>query len=213
MPTTPSGLRNLRSPSEWPSPGSRGAPADPNGRHPREPARSAATSPGSDAPQVRLGSGAGRAIIAAAVLGSALAYMSDEMLNVALPTVSRDLAVDVTEMQWVVNCYFVTMLSLMLTAGTIGDIKGHRRRFLGGLAVFSGGAIVSASATAVAALAAGRAIQGVGAAFLLSSGLALVNRSFADSERGRAVGTYMGPTAVSTAAGPALGGFLVDVVS
>jgi EmrB/QacA subfamily drug resistance transporter len=139
--------------------------------------------------------------------------MSDDMLNVALPTVSRDLAVGVTEMQWVVNGYFVTMLSLMLAAGSIGDIKGHRRMFLGGLAVFSSGAIVSATAPTVPLLVAGRAIQGVGAAFLLASGLALVNGSFSDDERGRAVGVYMGLTAVSTAVGPALGGLLVDVLS
>jgi EmrB/QacA subfamily drug resistance transporter len=139
--------------------------------------------------------------------------MSDDMLNVALPTVSRDLAVGVTEMQWVVNGYFVTMLSLMLAAGSIGDIKGHRRMFLGGLAVFSSGAIVSATAPTVPLLVAGRAIQGTGAAFLLASGLALVNGSFSDDERGRAVGTYMGLTAVSTAVGPALGGLLVDVLS
>ena len=88
--------------------------------------------PAADASGVGLDSSAGKAIIAAAVLGSALAYMSDDMLNVALPTVSRDLTVGVTEMQGAVNSYSVTMLSLMLTAGSIGDIKGHRRMFLGG---------------------------------------------------------------------------------
>ena len=166
-----------------------------------------------DTPDVGLHTSAGKAVIAAAVLGSALAYMSDDMLNVALPTVSRDLAVGVTEMQWVVNGYFVTMLSLMLTAGSIGDVKGHRRMFLGGLAVFSCGAMVSATAPSVPLLVIGRAVQGVGAAFLLASGLALVNGSFSDDERGKAVGTYMGMTAVSTAVGPALGGLLVDLLS
>jgi len=169
--------------------------------------------PATDASGVGLGTSAGKAIIAAAVLGSALAYMSDDMLNVALPTVSRDLAVGVTEMQWVVNGYFVTMLSLMLTAGSVGDIKGHRRMFLYGLAGFSSGAVVCATAPSVPLLVAGRAIQGVGAAFLLASGLALVNGSFSEEERGRAVGTYMGMTAISTAVGPALGGLLVDVLS
>lgn len=168
---------------------------------------------GADARKLRLGSGAGRAVVVAAVLGSALAYMSDDMLNVALPAVSSDLAVGVTEMQWVVNAYFVTMLALMLTAGSIGDITGHRRTLLAGLAGFSSGAIVSAAAPSVAVLVAGRAIQGVGAAFLLASGLALVNRSFTGDERARAVGAYMGLTAVSTAVGPALGGLLVDALS
>jgi EmrB/QacA subfamily drug resistance transporter len=163
--------------------------------------------------KVSLTSRAGRGIIAAGVLGSALAYMSDDMLNVAIPTMSNDLAVGVTEMQFVVNGYFVTMLALMLTAGSIGDIRGHRRTFLEGLVVFCVGAVICAFAPTVALLVAGRAIQGVGAAFLLASGLALVNGSFADDERGRAVGLYMGLTAVSTAAGPVLGGLLVDVLS
>ena len=162
---------------------------------------------------IGLKSRSGRAIIAAVVLGSALAYMSDDMLNVALPTMSRDLGVGVTEMQWVVNGYFVTMLALMLTAGSIGDIRGHRQTFLLGLGVFSIGAISCAVAPGVAILVAGRAGQGVGAAFLIASGLALVNGSFEENERGRAVGLYMGLTALSTAVGPALGGLLVDLMS
>jgi len=159
----------------------------------------------------QLSSSTGRAIIAAAVLGSALAYMSDDMLNVALPTVSRDLAVNVASMQWVVNAYFVAMLSLILIAGSIGDRAGHRRTFLAGLAVFTAGALLSAGAPGVAALVAGRAVQGIGAAFVLASALALVSGSFSDGERGRAVGLYMGLTAVATASGPVLGGLLVDV--
>ena len=166
-----------------------------------------------DGSDVRLRSGEGRAVIAAAVLGSALAYMSDDMLNVALPSVSADLGVGVSEMQWVVNGYFVTMLSLMLTAGSFGDIRGHRRTFLAGLAVFAGGAVVAATAPVLPLLVVGRAIQGVGAALLLACGLALVNGSFCEDERSQAVGVYMGLTAVATAAGPVLGGLLVDLVS
>ncbi len=192
------------------------------GRAPQKAARrnrlGDAVSPGGsrahpDKPAVQLGSRPGRAIIAAAVLGSALAYMSDDMLNVALPSVSRALDGSISEMQWVVNGYFVTMLSLMLTAGSLGDIRGHRRTFLTGLGVFSVGAVVAAAAASIAMLVAGRAIQGVGAALLLASGLALVNGSFSDQERSQAVGVYMGVTAVATAAGPAIGGLLVDVMS
>ncbi len=168
---------------------------------------------GSGGAEIRLRSGAGRAVIAAAVLGSALAYMSDDMLNVALVSVSRDLSVGVSEMQWVVNGYFLTMLSLMLTAGSFGDVRGHRRTFLAGLAIFSSGALVSATAPVVAALVLGRAIQGVGAALVLAAALALVNGSFAEDERSRAVGVYMGITAVATVAGPVLGGLLIDLVS
>jgi EmrB/QacA subfamily drug resistance transporter len=116
-------------------------------------------------------------------------------------------------MQFVVNGYFVTMLSLMLLAGSVGDIRGHRRMFLSGLGVFSAGALACSAAPAVPVLIAGRALQGVGAALLLASGLALVNGSFPENERGRAVGLYMGITAISTAVGPLLGGLLVDALS
>ena len=135
------------------------------------------------------------------------------MLNVALPSLADDLDVGVSSVQWVVNGYFVTMLSLMLVAGSIGDIRGHRRTFLHGLAVFSLGAVVCATAPSVPALVAGRGVQGVGAALVLASGLALVHSSFDDDERSRAVGLYMGFTAISTAVGPMLGGLLVDAVS
>lgn len=162
---------------------------------------------------VSLSARSGKATLGACVLGSALAYMSDDMLNVALPTLSRDLSVGVTELQWVVNGYFLTLLSLLLTAGSIGDVRGHRRTFLGGLGAFGVGAIACATAPAVPLLVAGRAIQGLGAAFLLASGLALINGSFDDRERGRAVGLYMGMTAIATAAGPALGGVLVEALS
>ncbi|NND03892.1 MAG: MFS transporter, partial [Acidimicrobiia bacterium] len=178
--------------------------------------RSHRTEPGADPPQttvVKLASRSGRAVIAAAVFGSALAYMSDDMLNVALPTLADDLDVGMTGAQWVVNGYFVTMLSLMLTAGSIGDIRGHRRTFLEGLGVFTLGAVVCASAQVIPMLVVGRAIQGVGAALLLASGLALVHASFGEDERSRAVGLYMGLTAVSTAVGPTLGGLLVDTIS
>ncbi|MEL7207521.1 MAG: MFS transporter, partial [Actinomycetota bacterium] len=162
---------------------------------------------------VSLHSSEGRAVIAAAVLGSALAYMSDDMLNVALPSVSDDLGVGVSEMQWVVNGYFVTMLALMLTAGSVGDIRGHRRTLLAGLAVFAGGSIVAAAAPSMPLLVAARAVQGVGAALLLACGLALVNETFLEDERSQAVGIYMGLMAVATAVGPVLGGLLVDFVS
>lgn len=156
---------------------------------------------------------AGGAVLAAAVCASALAYMSDDMLNVALPSLAADLDADVSSVQWVVNGYFVTMLSLMLVAGALGDVRGHRRSLLDGLAVFSGGAAVCALAPTIPVLVAGRAVQGVGAALVLASALALVHSSFPEAERSQAVGLYLGSTAVSTAFGPILGGLVVDAIS
>lgn len=90
-------------------------------------------------PAVRLASRTGRAVVAAAVLGTALAYMSDGMLNVAIPSVAADLGGTVTDIQWVVNSYYVMLVALVLVVGSIGDILGHRRLFLAGMRVFTGG--------------------------------------------------------------------------
>jgi MFS family permease len=91
--------------------------------------------------QVHLRSPTGRAVVAAAVLGSALAYMSDDMLNVAIPAVAADLGGTVSSIQWVVNTYYVTLVALVLVAGAIGDVVGHRRVFLTGMGLFTLGAL------------------------------------------------------------------------
>jgi MFS family permease len=96
--------------------------------------------------QVRLGSPTGRAVVGAAVLGSALAYMSDDMLNVAIPSVAADLGGTVHDVQWVVNSYYVTLVALVLVAGAIGDLAGHRRIFRAGMALFTLGAVGCAAA-------------------------------------------------------------------
>jgi EmrB/QacA subfamily drug resistance transporter len=172
--------------------------------------------PGSTAParsEVRLRSPTGRAVIAAAVLGSALAYMSDDMLNVAIPSVAADLGGTVGDVQWVVNSYYVMLVALVLVAGAVGDIAGHRRVFLAGMALFTAGALACALAPSVWLLIAGRGVQGVGAAMTLAAGLALVSRLIHPDERGRAIGVFMGLVAALPAAGPFLSGVLVDLVS
>src|SRR5512132_3263881 len=87
--------------------------------------------------QVRLRSSTGRAVVTAAVLGSALAYMSDDMLNVAIPAVAADLGGTVSHIQWVVDSYYVTLVALVLVAGAIGDLVGHRRMFRAGMGLFT----------------------------------------------------------------------------
>src|SRR5829696_5010789 len=83
-----------------------------------------------------------RAVLLAAVLGTALAYMSDDMLNLAIPSVARDLGATVTDAQWILNAYYVSLVSCVLVAGAIGDIVGHRRVFVGGILTFSAGALL-----------------------------------------------------------------------
>ena len=104
-----------------------------------------------------------RAALVAAVLGTALAYMSDDMLNLAVPSVARGLGATMTDVQWILNAYYVPLVSFVLIAGSIGDIIGHRRVFSAGLVLFSLGALVCALSATVLALIAGRGLQGLGA--------------------------------------------------
>jgi EmrB/QacA subfamily drug resistance transporter len=155
----------------------------------------------------------GRAVLAAAALGTALAYMSDDMLNLAIPSVARDLGATLTDVQWILNSYYVTLVSFVLIAGCIGDIVGHRRVFTGGLVLFSLGALGCAIAPEVPVLIAGRAAQGVGAAMLLTAGLAMITRLTPPERRSRAIGQFLGLVAAVPALGPFLSGALVDVLS
>ena len=98
-------------------------------------------------------------MLVAAVLGTALAYMSDDMLNLAIPSVARDLGATMTEIQWILNAYYVTLVSFVLVAGSIGDITGHRRVFTRGVVLFSLGSLGCAVAPAVLPLVVGRAVQ------------------------------------------------------
>lgn len=154
-----------------------------------------------------------RAVLVAAVLGTALAYMSDDMLNLAVPSVARDLGATMSDVQWIVNAYYVPLVSFVLIAGSVGDIVGHRRVFIIGLVVFSLGALICAFSPAVLALVAGRGLQGFGAAMLLTAGLALVMRHSPDETRGRAIGLFLGLVAAVPAIGPLLSGALVDTLS
>jgi EmrB/QacA subfamily drug resistance transporter len=157
--------------------------------------------------------GSSRAVLLAAVLGTALAYMSDDMLNLAVPSVAHDLDATMTDVQWILNSYYVTLVSFVLIAGSIGDIVGHRRVFTAGLAAFSLGALVCATAPATAVLVVGRGVQGIGAAMLLASGLALVTRLTIPERRNRAIGQFLGLVAAIPALGPFLSGAMVDLLS
>jgi EmrB/QacA subfamily drug resistance transporter len=158
-------------------------------------------------------SAGGRAVLVAAVLGTALAYMSDDMLNLAIPSVARDLGASMTDVQWILNSYYVPLVACVLVAGSVGDILGHRRVFTAGLAVFSLGGLACAAAPGVGLLVAGRALQGFGAAMLLAAGLALVTLSVSAERRNTAIGTFFGAVAAVPALGPFASGALVDLLS
>jgi EmrB/QacA subfamily drug resistance transporter len=154
-----------------------------------------------------------RAVLVTVVLGTALAYMSDDMLNLATPAVARDLDASMTEVQWILNAYYVVLVAAVLVAGAVGDRVGHRRVFARGLVAFTGGGLMCAAAPTISVLMAGRAVQGLGAAMVLTGGLALVSRLTEADRRNRVLGTFFGLTAAVPSVGPFLSGALVDLLS
>jgi MFS family permease len=124
---------------------------------------------------LRLASRIGRAVVIATVLTTALAYMSDDMVNVAIPSLAKDRGGTVTDVHWIVDSYYVVLVALVLVVGAIGDVVGHRRLFLTGMSLFALGAIMCAIANGIVVLIGGRGIQGAGAAMMLAAGLALVS--------------------------------------
>lgn len=152
-------------------------------------------------------------VLAAAVLGSGMAFIDGSALNVALPAIEADLGASVAQAQWVVNAYALLLAALVLVGGSAGDRFGRRRVFVGGVALFTLASVACGLAPTAGALVAARAVQGVGAAFLVPGSLALIGANFAGAARGRAIGTWAGAGAITAALGPVLGGWLVDAVS
>ena len=142
-----------------------------------------------------------------------MAFIDSTVVNVALPALQSSFGVSVVGVQWVVESYGLTLAALILVGGSMGDLFGRRRAFLLGVAVFAVASIACGLASSIRQLIIARAIQGVGAAFLVPGSLALISASFDQNERGRAIGTWSGSTAITTAIGPVLGGWLIEHLS
>jgi EmrB/QacA subfamily drug resistance transporter len=155
----------------------------------------------------------GRWVIVAAVLGSGVVFLDGTVVNVALPAISRDLGASVKGLQWILDAYLVTLSSLLLLGGSAGDRWGRRRVFVAGLAGFTGASVLCGLAPGVGFLIAARALQGVAGAFLVPASLSIISSGFEADDRGRAIGAWSGLAAVAGAAGPLLGGWLVDSAS
>ena len=166
-----------------------------------------------DAKGVAYNSPAGRWVLAIAVLGSGLAFLDGTVVNVALPEIGRDLDASTSDLQWVLNGYLLTLASLILLGGSLGDRHGRRRIFVLGVGLFTGASLLCAIAPTVELLIFARLLQGIGGALLTPGSLAMIESSFRPGDRARAIGAWSGLGGVAAALGPLLGGYLVDAVS
>jgi EmrB/QacA subfamily drug resistance transporter len=164
-------------------------------------------------PNLRFGTSAARWVIAASVAGSGIAFLDATVVNVALPHISEDLGGGLTGLQWTLDAYLVTLTSLLLLGGSLGDLYGRRRIFVVGLAGFGVASLVCGLAPTIEVLIVARALQGVAGALLVPSSLAIISASFHPDDRSRAVGAWAGLGAAAGAVGPFVGGWLVDAVS
>lgn len=155
----------------------------------------------------------GRLVLLATVLASGVAFLDGTVVIVALPRIGEDLGADFSALQWVLDAYLLTLGSLVLAGGALGDVVGRRRVFLVGMWGFGVASLLCAVAWSPTALIGARAMQGVFAALLTPASLAILSASFAPEERGRAIGAWSGLAGVTTAVGPFLGGWLVDAAS
>ncbi|WP_433607949.1 MFS transporter [Prescottella agglutinans] len=163
------------------------------------------------APALHLKSARGRWVVAATVLGSSLAMLDGTVVNVALPRIGDDLGAEVAGLQWVLSGYTLTLASLILLGGALGDRLGRRRVFVWGTVWFATASGLCALAPDVATLVGARLLQGVGAALLTPGSLAIISASFDDDDQGAAIGLWSGLGGVAAAVGPLLGGWLVEV--
>jgi EmrB/QacA subfamily drug resistance transporter len=154
-----------------------------------------------------------RLVLVACIMGSAVVTVDSTVVNVALPAIRDDLGGGFAGQQWTANAYLVTLASLILIGGSLGDIFGERRVFAFGVAAFGVTSIVCAVAPTIEVLVVGRALQGVAGALLTPASLAVIVAVFPEDERGKAVGAWTAWGAIGVVIGPLVGGQLVDSAS
>ena len=161
---------------------------------------------------VRLGTAGGRAVVLAAVLGSGMTMLDGTVVNVALRTIGRDLDASLAQLQWITNGYLLSLASLILLGGSLGDRFGRRRVFVVGTVWFAVASGLCGLAPTAEVLVAARVLQGVGAALLTPGSLAMIQGAFVPGDRARAIGAWSGLGGIAAAIGPFVGGGLVQYV-
>src|SRR4051812_33992497 len=151
--------------------------------------------------------------LVSAILASSMTFIDGTVVNVALPALQSELHATMTDVQWVVEAYALFLGALILVGGSLGDQLGRKRVFLFGVGLFTMASVACGIAASPRILIAARAVQGIGAAFLVPGSLALISAAFDNAERGRAIGTWSGFSAITTAIGPVFGGWLIEHVS
>lgn len=152
-------------------------------------------------------------ILTATILGSSMAFIDSTVVNVALPAMQSSFKATVVDVQWIVESYGLFLGALILVGGSLGDLFGRRMVFVVGVAIFAAASAACGAASSVDRLLVARSIQGLGAALLVPGSLAIISASFDDKSRGQAIGTWSGFSAITTAVGPVLGGWLVQHAS
>jgi len=171
------------------------------------------TPPTPQAPgQITLGTARGRWVVTATVLGSSMAFLDSTVVNVALPTIGRELHTSLAGLQWTVTAYTLTLAGLILLGGSLGDRFGRRRVFLIGVIWFALASAVCGVAPDIGVLVVARAVQGIGGALLTPGSLAIIQSTFAQDDRPRAIGAWSGLGGVAGAVGPFLGGWIVGSI-
>jgi EmrB/QacA subfamily drug resistance transporter len=172
----------------------------------------AAVTSGRGAGSIRLAEPRGRWVLAAAVLGSSMVLLDSTVVNVALPTIGRDLGTSLAGLQWTVTAYTLTLAGLILLGGSLGDRLGRRRVFLVGVVWFALASALCGLSLGIGMLIAARALQGIGGALLAPGSLAIIQATFLPEDRPRAIGAWSGLGAVAAAVGPFLGGWIVGSI-